>query len=140
MPTNLPHLRSFAGRMAQDGRPVLLWQQKRHPKGDGAEHLCKRHERACVESGSTFHRVRLSSDEPNCGDPLRCCPPPTNLTPLALLFCRRVEQAFFQRFYSDADEKMRGLTRSMAASGQLEFINGGERVADKGGTKPKPTP
>ena len=36
-----------------------------------------------------------------------------------------VEQAFFQRWWSEAQDKMKALTRSLVAAGQLEFINGG---------------
>jgi len=36
-----------------------------------------------------------------------------------------VEQAFFQRWWAEADAKTADLTRQQVASGQIEFINGG---------------
>jgi alpha-mannosidase len=42
-----------------------------------------------------------------------------------------VEQAFFQRFWDEADDKMRDVTRGLVASGQLEFINGGWCMHDE---------
>ena len=42
-----------------------------------------------------------------------------------------VEQAFFQRWWDEADDKMREVTRGLVASGQLEFINGGWCMHDE---------
>ena len=42
-----------------------------------------------------------------------------------------VEQAFFQRFFDEADDKTAAAVRSLVASGQLEFINGGISMHDE---------
>ena len=36
-----------------------------------------------------------------------------------------VEQAFFMRWWAEADSRTADLTRSLVAAGQIEFINGG---------------
>jgi alpha-mannosidase len=42
-----------------------------------------------------------------------------------------VEQAFFQRFVDEADEKTMALLKQLVANGQLEFINGGWSMHDE---------
>ena len=42
-----------------------------------------------------------------------------------------VEQAFFQRWWNDASEKMKNVSRRVVANGQLEFINGGWCMHDE---------
>ena len=42
-----------------------------------------------------------------------------------------VEQAFFQRWWDEADDKMRALTQGLVASGQLQFVNGGWCMHDE---------
>lgn len=36
-----------------------------------------------------------------------------------------VEQAFFQRWWAEQDEKMQSLVQDLLANNQLEFVNGG---------------
>ena len=42
-----------------------------------------------------------------------------------------VEQAFFQRWWAEADAKTQSLTQQLVAAGQLEFINGGWCMHDE---------
>lgn len=42
-----------------------------------------------------------------------------------------VEQAFFQRWWAEADAKTQALTQQLVAAGQLEFINGGWCMHDE---------
>jgi alpha-mannosidase len=42
-----------------------------------------------------------------------------------------IEQAFFQRWWAEADSKSQQLTQQLVASGQLEFINGGWCMHDE---------
>ena len=42
-----------------------------------------------------------------------------------------VEQAFFQRWWDEQDDKMQTLVKGLVASGQLEFINGGWCMHDE---------
>ena len=42
-----------------------------------------------------------------------------------------VEQAFFQRFWREANDFDKNLTRTLVASGQLEFVNGGWCMHDE---------
>jgi alpha-mannosidase len=45
-----------------------------------------------------------------------------------------VEQAFFQRFWREANEYDKNLTRQLVSSGQLEFVNGGWCMHDEAAT------
>jgi alpha-mannosidase len=42
-----------------------------------------------------------------------------------------VEQAFFQRWWAEADSRYAALTRAAVAAGQLEFLNGGWCMHDE---------
>ena len=45
-----------------------------------------------------------------------------------------VEQAFFQRFWREANEYDKNLTQQLVSSGQLEFVNGGWCMHDEAAT------
>ena len=45
-----------------------------------------------------------------------------------------VEQAYFQRWWREQNDEVRGQVRRLVASGQLEFINGGWCMHDEAGT------
>lgn len=44
-----------------------------------------------------------------------------------------VEQGFFQRWWGEQDDEIRTLVRSLVASGQLTFSNGGYTMFDEAG-------
>ena len=42
-----------------------------------------------------------------------------------------MEQAFFQRWWAEQDDRMQAVVKTLVASGQLEFINGGWCMHDE---------